>query len=147
MSGCADLSPQFLDRFGRDSPRAEPRVFVPPPRAEREPAVLGPDGTELASVTPPVEPAPPPVTAADGRLGTTIASLGDPVAEGFWLKTPLVSTVRQGRVVYERTGRSVQVELRPSGGAGGSGSQISLAAMRLLGASITDLIEVVVFEN
>lgn len=83
--------------------------------------------------------------AAAGPLGTTIVSLGDPTEQGFWLKTPLVRAVRQGRVVYGANGKAVAVELRPSGTERGSGSQISLAAMRVLEAPLTELIEVEVF--
>jgi hypothetical protein len=39
----------------------------------------------------------------------------------------------------------VTVELRPSGGEPGSGSQISIEAMRALGISPTSLPELVVF--
>ena len=83
--------------------------------------------------------------AGGARLGTTIASLGDPTAEGFWLKTGLVSAPAKGRVVLPATGASVSVDLIPSGGAAGGGSQMSLPALRLLGVSLTDLPEVEVF--
>ncbi len=83
--------------------------------------------------------------AGERRLGTTIASLGSPTDPGIWFKTPLVSSVTQGRVVYN--GTSVNMELRPSGGVPGQGSQISLAAMRLIGAPLTGLPEVTVFAN
>lgn len=82
-------------------------------------------------------------SAAEMRLGTTIATLGPPTEPGIWLKTPLVRDVRAGRIVYQ--GKSVNLELRPSGGAPGSGSQISLAAMRLIGAALTGLPEIEVF--
>ncbi|MDA9318700.1 hypothetical protein N9Q54_02640 [Octadecabacter sp.] len=88
------------------------------------------------------------VAAASGRerrLGSTIARLGSPTDPGIWCKTPLVSEVTQGRVEYQ--GKSVNVELRPSGGAQGSGSLISLAAMRLIEAPLTGLPEVVVYAN
>ncbi len=86
-----------------------------------------------------------PPSGAERRLGTTIASLGSPTDPGIWFKTPLVSEVTQGRVEYN--GKSVNVELRPSGGAAGSGSQISLAAMRLIEAPLTGLPEVTVYAN
>ncbi len=76
-------------------------------------------------------------------LGTTIATLGSPAEAGIWLKTPLVTQLRQGRVEYQ--GKSINIELRPSGGAAGSGSQISLAAMRLIEAPLTSLPELTVF--
>ena len=81
-----------------------------------------------------------------GRLlGSSIASLGELSQPGFWLETPLVTEVRQGRVVLSATGKSVQVELRPSGGAPGSGSRISLGAMRVLEADLSSLPEVQVY--
>lgn len=86
-----------------------------------------------------------PPASGERRLGTTIASLGSPSDPGLWFKTPLVTSVVQGRVEYQ--GNSVTVELRPSGGEAGSGSQISLAAMRLLEAPLTGLPEVTVFAN
>lgn len=76
-------------------------------------------------------------------LGTTIASLGSPTEPGIWLKTPLVTELTPGRVTYE--GTTINIELRPSGGAAGSGSQISLAAMRLIGAPLTSLPALTVF--
>ena len=85
-----------------------------------------------------VEPEP-----ASGPLGTTIASLGSPADPGIWLETPLVTTLTPGRVEYQ--GNSINVELRPSGGAAGSGSEISLAAMRLLNAPLTGLPELTVY--
>jgi hypothetical protein len=86
-----------------------------------------------------------PVTTGDTALGTTIATLGPPAAPGIWLKTPLVSALTMGRVDYPEKGTSVSLELRPSGGDAGSGSQISLAAMRLLDIPLTALAQVTVF--
>lgn len=84
-------------------------------------------------------------SGGERRLGTTIASLGSPTDPGIWFKTPLVNGVTQGRIEYN--GNSVNVELRPSGGAAGAGSQISLAAMRLIEAPLTSLPEVTVYAN
>lgn len=87
-----------------------------------------------------------PTDASNGApLGTTIASLGDPADPGFWAETPLVSEVRQGRLTYPATGKSVQVELRPSGGEAGSGTRVSLPALRVLEAPLTALPELEVF--
>ncbi|MDP5360728.1 MAG: D-galactarate dehydratase, partial [Paracoccaceae bacterium] len=82
-------------------------------------------------------------TPGDQELGSTIASLGPPTEPGIWLKTPLVTALTAGRVTYQ--GKSINIELRPSGGAPGSGSQISLAAMRLIEAPLTGLPELTVF--
>jgi hypothetical protein len=86
-----------------------------------------------------------PAAVAEVEIGTTIASLGSPTVPGIWMETPLVSEVVMGRVSYPLLGTSVALELRPSNGAAGSGSQISLAAMRLLGVPLTELPELVVF--
>jgi len=78
------------------------------------------------------------------RLGTTIASLGDPTKTGFWLRTPLVDTPAKGRV-EGANGASVSVDLLPLDADPGAGSQISLSAMRVLGVSLTDLPELIVY--
>lgn len=88
-----------------------------------------------------------PTPASETKLGTTIATLGSPADPGIWLKTPLVSTLVAGRVVYGSNGKSVNLELRPSGGDAGSGSQISLPAMRLLDAPLTGLLDLTVYQN
>jgi len=49
-----------------------------------------------------------------------------------------VQVERPGWVISE-SGRIVELTLRPSGGALGSGSRISLAAMQALGLNLTDL--------
>ena len=81
------------------------------------------------------------------KLGTTIGSLGDPTEPGFWLKTPLVSVAAKGRLEYPDTGKSVAVDLIPIEGPKTGGSRVSLAALRLLGASLTGLPELVVYRN
>jgi hypothetical protein len=86
-----------------------------------------------------------PAQAAETPLGTTVASLGNPAEPGFWLETPLVAATGPGRVVLASTGKSVQVELRPIDAAPGSGSRISLGALRLLGVALTDLPEIEVY--
>ena len=74
-------------------------------------------------------------------LGTTIASLGAPGEPGFWLRTPLVDSPAKGRLDYPANGTSVVVDLIPLEAEKGAGSQISLAAMRLLEADLTGLPE------
>ncbi len=86
-------------------------------------------------------------SAADTKgqaLGTTIVSLGDPAQPGFWLETALVRAPGKGRVLYPATGEQVQVDLRP---LAEGGSRLSLPAMRLLGVSLTELVEVEVFSE
>lgn len=83
---------------------------------------------------------------AEGRaLGVTIASLGAPAEPGFWLRTGLVQAPARGRVVVRATGAAALVDLLPSGGVPGAGSQLSLPAFRLLGLPLTALPELEVF--
>lgn len=81
-----------------------------------------------------------------GKLGVTTASLGDATEAGFWIKSPLVKAPGKGRVVNPANGKSANVDLQPLGG-GGSGSQISLAAMQALGVALTDLPQLEVWQN
>jgi hypothetical protein len=148
-------------------PEARPADQAAPPA--EAPAVLAPPETVTASAIPPAPPpagantaetldtttpeeraaaaAPPAQAASAGRLGTTVASLGPPAEAGIWLKTPLVTEVTRGRVEDPATGQIINVELRPSGGEPGSGSQISIAAMRLLNLPLTSLPELVVYRG
>mgnify|MGYP003633890212 FL=1 len=73
------------------------------------------------------------------QLGSTVASLGKATEPGLWLKTPLVKTEMQGRGTIPATGKSSTVTLLPIEGTASAGSRMSLAALRLIGASLTDL--------
>jgi len=84
-------------------------------------------------------------TGGERDLGTTLASLGAVGEPGIWLKTPLVSEPGRGRVEYPDKGTKVAVDLIPIDGEQGSGSRISLAAMRLIEADLTSLPELRVF--
>ena len=86
-----------------------------------------------------------PVASAERALGTTITSLGNPAEPGFWLKTPLVSRETPGRAVYPANGKSVQVTLIPIDGPATAGSRMSLPALRLIEAPLTELTELQVF--
>lgn len=86
-------------------------------------------------------------SGAEVRLGTTVASLGDPSLPGFWIKTPLVRSEGSGRVVNPATGKSTKVRLIPLGGPAGGGSQVSLPALQMLGVSLTDLPTLEVFQG
>jgi len=77
-----------------------------------------------------------PVNTSD--LGTTIASLGDPTEQGFWMRTPLVSAETDG-VVETEGGAIVKVKLIPIDGPPTAGSRLSLSAMRALDLGLTDL--------
>jgi hypothetical protein len=86
-----------------------------------------------------------PAARPEQNLGTTIASLGLLDKSGFWLETPLVESQVDGRVVYLKNGMSINLRLIPNGTTAGSGSQISAAAMQILGIPIVDLAELQVF--
>ncbi|WP_240611089.1 hypothetical protein [Oceaniglobus ichthyenteri] len=88
-----------------------------------------------------------PVAAGEVKLGETVASLGDPTQGGFWIKSPLVKTAGPGRIENPANGKSALVELIPLAGPETGGSQVSLAALRLLEAPITDLPTLVVYAN
>ena len=83
-----------------------------------------------------------PTSAPTKALGKTVASLGSPTEPGLWLKTPLVKAEAQGRVTNLANGKSSLVTLIPIDGPATAGSRMSLAALRLIGASLTDLTEV-----
>lgn len=84
-----------------------------------------------------------PAPRPEHELGRSVVALGDPTDPGFWAKTPLVKDPQDGRLVYPETGASVLVELRPLEGA--SGTQVSLAALRVLGTSLTALPELIIY--
>lgn len=85
--------------------------------------------------------------AAERKLGTTIASLGDVSVPGFWMQTPLVAAEINGRVTWADNDNSVNLTLKPKEGANAGGSQISLAALRALGIPLTALPELIVFAH
>jgi len=84
---------------------------------------------------------------AQTLLGRTVAALGNPAQAGFWLETPLVTAATPGRAISVETGETVLVDLIPISGPEGAGSRISLAALRLLGLSLTGLHELKVYKR
>ncbi|KIN73021.1 hypothetical protein [Sulfitobacter guttiformis] len=109
----------------------------PPPAAKTQEAL---DTTTTAQRQQASAPASP--SAVEKSLGTTVVSLGSPAEPGFWLKTPLVKTETKGRVTNKANGKSSAVTLIPIDGPAGGGSRMSLPAMRLIEASLTELTEV-----
>ncbi|WP_317057744.1 hypothetical protein [Roseovarius rhodophyticola] len=121
--------PSEAQASGDVAPPADARTveaFDTTTKQERAAAVAGPSGGEK-------------------RLGSTIAALGDVAEPGLWIKTPLVDAPAKGRVLHVPTGSSVAVDLIPLEADAGAGSQLSLAAMRLLQVGLTDLPEVEVY--
>ena len=107
------------------------------PAGSRSVAQLDASAAEKAAATAPA--------AKGGRLGTTVASLGDATQGGFWMRTPLVKAAGKGRIVNPANGKSVNVDLIPLGGPASAGSQVSLPALTTLGIGLTDLPTVEVF--
>ena len=154
LGACAQVD-ALSDRFMRKDAAVADAAPADPFKAESA-------GTESAVLAPETAAPPPPAAATTaealdtttaaqraaataapettGRaLGTTVVALGSPTDPGLWLKTLLVQAEAQGRVTNPATGQSSKVTLIPLGGAATAGSQLSLAAMRLIGASLTDL--------
>jgi hypothetical protein len=150
VAGCSGIAERI--GIGRDAKVPEAATPEEPAAA---PAVLAP---ETAAPPPPVAAktaealdtttaaqraaAAAPATAPTKALGKTVASLGSPTEPGLWLKTPLVKAEVQGRVTNIANGKSSLVTLIPIDGPDTAGSRMSLAALRLIGASLTDLTEV-----
>ncbi|GAA6174993.1 hypothetical protein [Sulfitobacter pacificus] len=108
----------------------------PPPPAARTVEALDTTTPEQRAAA--VAPAQSPSKA----LGKTVVSLGSPTEPGLWMKTPLVKDEAQGRVTNPANGKSSLVTLLPLDGPSTAGSRMSLPALRLIGASLTDLTEV-----
>ena len=158
VAGCGD----FASRFGLGQGKSEGLEAPSDPFLESEAAT--PDAPEAVLTTETAAPPPPPTAqtaealdtttpeqraaaaapteAPSKSLGKTVASLGSPTEPGLWLKTPLVSSEQQGRVTNPANGKSSLVTLIPIDGPNTAGSRMSLAALRLIEASLTDLTEV-----
>lgn len=131
-----DRAPPSDTSEGQTRPEARPDgVAAPPPPPEARTV----EEFDTTSAAERAEAAAPPEPAGEKSLGSTVASLGDVSKPGFWLETPLVSAPGKGRVVNPATGKSAQVDLIPIEGPATAGSRISLAAMRLIEAALTDL--------
>ncbi|WP_162933472.1 hypothetical protein [Sulfitobacter mediterraneus] len=133
-----------LDPFVASDP-AVPDATLTPATAAPPPAPNARSAEALDTTTPEQRAAAAAPAAAPTRdLGRTVASLGSPTEPGLWLKTPLVKVETQGRVTNPSNGKSSRVTLIPLDGPATGGSRMSLSAMRLIGASLTDLTEVTV---
>ncbi|NHF73717.1 hypothetical protein G7044_11315 [Paracoccus sp. 12-3] len=131
------------------APRPKPPAAPPAAASTAATAVLQGGGQTVAALdtTTAAEKAAAAAPATGGgKLGNTVASLGDATEGGFWIKTPLVNAAAKGRVVNPANGKTANVDLQPLAG-GGAGSQLSLAAMQALEVSLTDLPEIEVWRN
>lgn len=163
LTGCSTAS-GVADRFGsRQKPAsntadaqapADPFIKAESPVAETTlaPATAAPAPSATAQTAAALDTTTPeqraaaavPAVGASRVLGKTIVSLGSPTKPGLWIKTPLVKTEGQGRVTNPANGKSSLVTLIPIEGRATGGSRLSLPALRLIEASLTDLTEVVV---
>ncbi len=117
------------------------RLFDRADRTQEPPVAQAPEIEESQPQAETEDTAP----SLDGALGTTVVSLGAASEPGMWLKTPLVSRERKGRVYYN--GLWLAVTLIPIEGEATAGSRMSLAAMRALEMPLTELSEVRVTAN
>ena len=76
-------------------------------------------------------------------LGQDVVALGDPVQPRFWVQTALVDAETSGRAELLGAGGGAEVALVPTDGSG----RISLAALRVLDVSFTDLVEEGVYDT
>lgn len=139
--GAGQSEPVTTAPASEDGTDAAPRASAPPPASAQTADEFDTTTEEERQAA---------ATPSDGGerlLGTTVASLGDVSESGFWLKTPLVEAPGSGRVVYPETGKSAGVELIPIEGPRDGGSRLSLAAMRLIEAPITDLPTIEVYAD
>ena len=120
-------------------PEQPPVVAVQPDESVIRPR-LRPADRATGSVAKPV-----PVARPEQDLGETIVALGLLDRGGLWLRTPLVTAEVKGRVYYDKTGTAANVLLLPLQGENTAGSQLSLAAMQVLGIPLTELAKVQVF--
>lgn len=155
LAGCAGVTDRLgLGKRGADAApptaKAEARAeasLSPATAAARPPAgARTADALDTTTAEQRAE-ASKPAAAGAKSLGTTVASLGSATEPGLWMKTPLVKSEMQGRVTNPATGKSSTVELIPLDGPASGGSRMSLSALRLIGASLTDLTKVEVSTN
>lgn len=159
LTGCAQLGMGSVGNADTTAAAAQAGASLPS-ATDADVAAIPADATLTAAPKPPVtaktqealdtttkaqrkEAAAPAAPAATVKsLGVTIVSLGSPTEPGFWLKTPLVKSETKGRVTNKSNGKSSAVTLIPIDGPATGGSRLSLPAMRLIEASLTDLTEV-----
>ncbi|WP_166416148.1 hypothetical protein [Cochlodiniinecator piscidefendens] len=142
-TGCSVFGPRVTENSEATRPSPRPEIAIVEPSGPATAEAFDTTTTEERTAAVVTE------TEAQGAvsLGQTIASLGDPTDQGFWVKTPLVQSETSGYIRSDETGETVEVTLIPLEQDVGAGSQVSLAAMRLLGVSLTGLPVIEVFQN
>lgn len=137
LAGCADLKmPQFGKRPSAPQSAISEPLPLPTPELSAPPPKPGARTVETLDTTTDEQrkAATAATVPAGGSLGKVVVTLGDPTTPGFWLRSSLVSAPVPG-VIRTAGGVTVQVDLMPGEGA----AQLSLAAFRAAGLSLTDL--------
>jgi len=148
LAGCAELGLRLPGTQAEPAGEAiDPASASAPPASEPAAPKPADNTAEALDATSPEERAEAASASGGATLGRTTVSLGDVAESGFWLKTPLADTPGEGRIENPATGKSAKVELIPLDGPETAGSRVSLSAMRLIGAELTDLPEVIVYRN
>lgn len=154
VSGCGAVPDRWLPAQTETPAPAEAEEPLDPTQVAQPAPIAPPEGARTADEFDTTsaaerEEAVSEAAAPSGErdLGRTVASLGAVGEPGIWLKTPLVSAPSRGRVEFPDKGTSVAVDLIPIEGEPGSGSRISLAAMRLIEADLTSLPELRVYTS
>ncbi|WP_136682943.1 hypothetical protein [Falsirhodobacter xinxiangensis] len=132
LASCAEISNPFR------------REQAPPPAAATALGAIAktPEAYDLTSEAERERALAAPVNAGAERLGAVVAVLGNAGEPGFWMRSSLVKEPRKGRV-ETADGASVAVDLLPGAGS----AQLSLAAYRALGLSLTALPQVTVYAD
>ncbi|MFN3938751.1 MAG: hypothetical protein ACK4KW_14385 [Gemmobacter sp.] len=144
LAGC-DRLPRLGERAAEvevstateDTPR--PRARPGDGQTAAIPAALAPQGARTAAALDTTSEADRAAAraapVAGDVLGEVVVSLGNPVEQGFWLRSGLVTAPRAGTARLA-SGATVRVDLLP---LAGGGPQMSLAAYRALGLRLTEL--------
>lgn len=148
LAGCADLEQTLRGGETLSSPIRDVTVEPAPMTAVAPPKIIKntgapkkPETLDVATAKERQDAITIVPVSAEKKLGTAIASLGNPAETGFWVKSDLVAQPSKGRITDLATGTQVNVDLFPAESTQ-SGTQLSLSAMRALGVSLIDLPEV-----
>ncbi|MCJ8139071.1 hypothetical protein [Falsirhodobacter halotolerans] len=139
VAGCSQLQ-----QISNPSPATAPPAAQPsaPPPAIGAGAARSVDSYDLTSAAERERALATPASAGAERLASVVVTLGNAAEPGFWLRSSLVKQPAKGRVETS-DGQSVAVDLLPGAGS----AQLSLAAYRALGLSLTALPQVDVYRN
>ena len=132
LASCAEMA----NPFRSDPPAAPP----PGAGALGASAARTADAYDLTSEAERQRALSAPVDAGAERLGAVVVVLGNAAEPGFWMRSSLVDRPQKGRV-ETADGATVAVDLLPGAGS----AQLSLAAFRALGLSLTALPQVTVY--